>query len=59
MVVVVMVEPSPLRMAPPSGRAAMHLAFWSADWTPWRAIARVRQDWPTLRLDVRPIYEPG
>ena len=44
---------------PPLVRAAMHLAFWSADWTPWRAIARVRQDWPTLRLDVRPIYEPG
>lgn len=44
---------------PPSGRDAMHLAFWSADWTPWRAIARVRQDWPALRLDVRPIYEPS
>lgn len=42
---------------PPPGRDVLHLAFWSADWTPWRAIARVRQDWPTLRLDVRPIYE--
>ena len=33
--------------------------FWSADWTPWRAIARLRQDWPDLMFDVRPHYENG
>ena len=33
--------------------------FWSADWTPWRAITRLRQDWPGLMFDVRPRYENG
>ncbi len=31
------------------------LEFWSANWTPWRAIARLRQDWP-LVFDIRPDY---
>ena len=31
--------------------------FWSADWTPWRAILRLRQHWPGLMFDVRPHYE--
>ncbi|MGI4745632.1 MAG: hypothetical protein ACRYFY_06245 [Janthinobacterium lividum] len=30
--------------------------FWSADWSPWRAIVQLRQDWPSLRFDVRPDY---
>ncbi|MGI4746504.1 MAG: hypothetical protein ACRYFY_10740 [Janthinobacterium lividum] len=30
--------------------------FWSADWTPWRAIVQLRQDWPGLRFEVRPDY---
>ena len=33
--------------------------FWSADWTPWRAITRLRQDWPGLMFDVRPHYDDG
>jgi len=33
------------------------LQFWSADWTPWRAIKRIRTDWPVLRFDVQPDYE--
>ena len=32
-------------------------AFWSADWTPWRAIVRLRLDWPDLMFDVRPHYD--
>ena len=32
-------------------------AFWSADWTPWQAIVRLRQDWPSLMFDVRPHYD--
>ena len=32
-------------------------AFWSADWTPWRAIVRLRQDWPSLMFDIRPHYD--
>ena len=33
--------------------------FWSADWTPWRAILRLRQHWPGLMFDVRPHYDDG
>ena len=35
------------------------LGFWSADWTPWPAIARLRRDWPALRFEVRPFYDAG
>lgn len=33
------------------------LSFWSADWTPWRALQTVRGNWPELHIEVRPIYE--
>ena len=36
---------------------ALHVGFWSADWTPWRALEQVRSRWPGLRFDVRPNYE--
>jgi len=32
------------------------LSFWSADWTPWRALARLAALWPSLRFDTRPDY---
>jgi hypothetical protein len=35
---------------------AIHVTFWSADWTPWRAIEAVAKYWPGLRFDVRPTY---
>ena len=35
------------------------LGFWSADWTPWRAILALRARWPELRISVRPIYDDG
>ena len=35
----------------------LRLGFWSADWTPWPAIIRMRQDWPALRFDARPRYD--
>ncbi len=38
--------------------ATLRLAFWSADWTPWQALATVRARWPALRFDVRPAYDP-
>jgi len=41
---------------PPAGQGALHLTFWSADWTPWRALQQVRIDWPTLQFDVQPEY---
>jgi hypothetical protein len=39
------------------GEAVWVLTFWSADWTPWRALARLAAGWPTLRFDARPTYD--
>ena len=50
--------PAPKAGRPPArtpGR--LRLGFWSADWTPWPAIARLSRDWPALRFDVRPRYD--
>jgi hypothetical protein len=33
--------------------------FWSADWTPWQALLRLRRDWPHLILTVIPRYDVG
>jgi hypothetical protein len=33
------------------------VGFWSADWTPWRAIQQLRARWPALQIEVRPIYD--
>nr|WP_231850457.1 hypothetical protein [Komagataeibacter medellinensis] len=30
--------------------------FWSAEWTPWQALDRVRTDWPELVFDIQPQY---
>jgi hypothetical protein len=27
--------------------------FWSADWAPWRALARLQAEWPALRFTTR------
>ena len=43
----------------PSGEGRLLLSFWSADWTPWRALERIRADWPALRFDLRPRYDAG
>ncbi len=42
------------KRAPAKG--ALKLRFWSADWTPWRALEKIRADWPGLWFDVRPDY---
>jgi hypothetical protein len=39
------------------GVAAWHLTFWSADWTPWRALAAIAKRFPALRFDVQPTYD--
>jgi hypothetical protein len=41
---------------PTAGHDAIHVTFWSADWTPWRALAALAERWPGLRFDVRPTY---
>jgi hypothetical protein len=33
------------------------VTFWSADWTPWRALAQIAARWPSLRIDTRPSYD--
>ena len=33
--------------------------FWSADWSPWRAIARLRREWPKLTFELVPDYASG
>ncbi|SHF44951.1 hypothetical protein SAMN02746095_03304 [Acidocella aminolytica 101 = DSM 11237] len=30
--------------------------FWSADWTPWRAVATIATAWPHLTIVLRPYY---
>ncbi len=52
----VVAEPVLPRRAAPGGPVTLRLAFWSADWTPWRALAMVAARWPALRFDVRPTY---
>ena len=44
------------RRPAPDEPATLHLSFWSADWTPWRALAAVAARWPALRFDTRPTY---
>ena len=39
------------------GKGVWALTFWSADWTPWRALAQVAGRWPTLRFETRPSYD--
>ncbi len=33
------------------------LSFWSADWTPWRALHHLGLGWPVLRFACRPTYD--
>jgi hypothetical protein len=55
----VALEPAlPQRQTPPPGGASLRLSFWSADWTPWQALATVAARWPALRFAVVPTYQP-
>jgi hypothetical protein len=55
----VVVEPVPaLRTPLPVGIATIQISFWSADWTPWRALAAVTARWAALRFDIHPTYGP-
>jgi len=46
-------------VAAPDAPTRWTLSVWTADWTPWRALARIRTDWPALSLTIRPVYELG
>ena len=41
---------------PAPGEAVWQLTFWSADWTPWRALAALAVRWPALRFEPQPSY---
>jgi hypothetical protein len=45
------------RRALARGEETFVVTFWSADWTPWRALVRIAVEWPRLRFETRPIYE--
>jgi hypothetical protein len=32
------------------------VTFWSADWTPWRALQALTERWPGLCFELRPTY---
>ena len=53
---VVLAPASPSDRPGPADDAALQLSFWSADWTPWRALAAVQTRWPALRVAVTPQY---
>ncbi len=42
-----------------AGDPTLRLSFWSADWSPWRAVERLRRDWPALRFKLQPRYDSG
>jgi hypothetical protein len=55
----VVLEPAlVLRNPLPAGTATLRLSFWSADWTPWPALAVAAARWPALRFAVAPTYGP-
>ena len=37
--------------------ATWRLGFWSADWTPWRALSAIAHSSPHLRFETRPLYD--
>ncbi|WP_458098427.1 hypothetical protein [Roseomonas sp. WA12] len=34
----------------------LRIGFWSADWSPWAAIVRLRRAWPDLSVELQPHY---
>jgi hypothetical protein len=40
-----------------AGETVLAINFWSADWSPWRALADIAGRWPALRFDLRPRYD--
>jgi len=39
--------------------AELRVGFWSADWSPWQAVLRLRRNWPALAFVLEPDYAPG
>lgn len=52
----------------PSGTSLARYRFWSADWSPWQAIKRLKGEWPALSFrlsfqvewpELQQVVEPG
>jgi len=39
--------------------AELRVGFWSAGWSPWQAVVRLRRNWPALAFVLTPDYAPG
>lgn len=39
--------------------AELRVEFWSADWSPWQALRRLRRNWPALSFGLKPDYAGG
>ena len=39
--------------------AELRVGFWSADWSPWQAVVRLRRNWSQLSFLLAPEYAPG
>lgn len=39
--------------------AELRVGFWSADWSPWQAVLRLRRNWSELSFVLTPDYAPG
>ncbi len=50
------VAPAPDRTETAPAETVFRVSFWSADWTPWQALAAIRARFPGLRVDVQPLY---
>ncbi|MBI0537756.1 hypothetical protein D9599_19535 [Roseomonas sp. KE2513] len=37
----------------------LRVGFWSADWSPWQAVVRLRRNWSALSFVLTPDYAPG
>ncbi len=48
---------APDRDAPETAATVFLISFWSADWTPWRALAAVQARFPALRFEIKPRYD--
>ncbi len=55
------VEEIPCEREPPlpADHGALRYRFWSADWTPWRALSAMRSRWPSIifHVNVRAVSE--
>jgi hypothetical protein len=46
-----------VRRRQPGEEPRLEISFWSADWTPWQALAQAAARWPDLRFVTQPSYE--